>query len=72
MAYRDVAADAACVLLETPLLDLLALEKLILYRARKRSRRDALRKVVRESVLETWRIWLEDGRKLYGGKPSAC
>ncbi|EEB10244.1 conserved hypothetical protein [Pediculus humanus corporis] len=72
MAYRDVAADAACVLLETPLLDLLALKKLILYRARKRSRRDALRKVVRESVLETWRIWLEDGRKLYGGKPSAC
>ena len=47
MACRDVAAYAACVLSGTPPLDLLALERQILYRAWGRSRRDALRKVVR-------------------------
>ena len=64
MAYKDVAANATCVLSRTPPLDLLALKD----RAQGRSRRGAFRKVVREKVLETWRKRLEDGRELYGGE----
>ena len=72
MVYRDVAADAACVLSRTPPLDFFELERLILYGARGRSRRDAFRKVVRKKVFQAWRMRLEEGRKLYGGKSSAC
>ena len=66
MAYRDVAADDSCSLSRTPSLNLLTLERL--YRVGGRLRRNALRKVVREKVFQTWWMRLEDGRKLYGGE----
>ena len=70
MAYRDVAAEVACLLSGTPPLDLLAMERLVLYRERDRGgpRTARHRRELRSQTVNTWQARFTDGRKRYGGE----
>ena len=70
MAYRDVAAEVACLLSGTPPLDLLAMERLVLYREGSRGgpRTARHRRELRTHTVSTWQTRFNDGRKRYGGE----
>ena len=68
MAYRDVAAEVACLLSGTPPLDLLAMERFVLYRERDRGGpKTARHRQLRAQIVNTWQARFNDGRRRYGG-----
>ena len=69
-AYKDVAAEVACLLSGTPSLDLFAVERLVLYRQRGRGgpKRARFRRELRDRRVRAWQTCFDDGRKRFGGE----